>query len=223
MVNKKENGVSLLALVVTIIVLIIIAGAVIANIRGNSGIINQSANADKKKLTSEEKEAVQWAAAQAVADETNKSGVIADKTKIQEKLNTYIGGCGLKKFEYNIYGPGDTYINKILTADIYVVKFQNTGNAYIIDETGNVRLDEDSSGIVDRDGVLINPGSISINREPTGKYYELTITSNTNKNDTTIANKVLPNTGYIPVIIFLIISFAIVGMFVYIRYKNIDK
>ncbi len=41
MVNKKENGVSLLALVVTIIVLIIIAGAVIANIRGNSGIINQ--------------------------------------------------------------------------------------------------------------------------------------------------------------------------------------
>lgn len=100
MVNKKENGVSLLALVVTIIVLIIIAGAVIANIRGNSGIINQSANADKKKLTSEEKEAVQWAAAQAVADETNKSGVIADKTKIQEKLNTYIGDADSKKFEY---------------------------------------------------------------------------------------------------------------------------
>lgn len=50
MVNKKENGVSLLALVVTIIVLIIIAGAVIANIRGNSGIINQSANADKKEI-----------------------------------------------------------------------------------------------------------------------------------------------------------------------------
>ena len=96
MVNKKENGVSLLALVVTIIVLIIIAGAVIANIRGNSGIINQSANADKKKLTSEEKEAVQWAAAQAVADETNKSGVIADKTKIQEKLNTYIGDADQK-------------------------------------------------------------------------------------------------------------------------------
>ena len=103
MVNKKENGVSLLALVVTIIVLIIIAGAVIANIRGNSGIINQSANADKKKLTSEEKEAVQWAAAQAVADETNKSGVIADKTKIQEKLNTYIWVADSKKFEYNIY------------------------------------------------------------------------------------------------------------------------
>lgn len=96
MANKKENGVSLLALVVTIIVLIIIAGAVIANIRGNSGIINQSANADKKKLTSEEKEAVQWAAAQAVADETNKSGVIADKTKIQEKLNTYIGDADSK-------------------------------------------------------------------------------------------------------------------------------
>ena len=50
-----------------------------------------------------------------------------------------------------------------------------------------------------------------------------TITSNKTKNDTTVANKVLPNTGYIPVIIFLIISFAIVGMFVYIRYKNIDK
>lgn len=50
-----------------------------------------------------------------------------------------------------------------------------------------------------------------------------TITSNKTKNDTTVANKVLPNTGYIPVIIFLIISLTIVGIFVYIRYKNIDK
>lgn len=110
MVNKKENGVSLLALVVTIIVLIIIAGAVIANIRGNSGIINQSANADKKKLTSEEKEAVQWAAAQAVADETNKSGVIADKTKIQEKLNTYIGGMRTQKNLNIIYMDQEIHI-----------------------------------------------------------------------------------------------------------------
>ena len=50
-----------------------------------------------------------------------------------------------------------------------------------------------------------------------------TITANKTKNDTTVANKVLPNTGYIPVIIFLIISLTIVGIFVYIRYKNIDK
>ena len=55
----------------------------IANIRGNSGIINQSANADKKKLTSEEKKSVQWAASLAVSYETYKSGVIADNTKIQ--------------------------------------------------------------------------------------------------------------------------------------------
>ena len=56
-----------------------------------------------------------------------------------------------------------------------------------------------------------------------GFFHHKNKTSNKTKNDTTVANKVLPNTGYIPVIIFLIISFAIVGMFVYIRYKNIDK
>lgn len=43
------------------------------------------------------------------------------------------------------------------------------------------------------------------------------------KKDTTIANKILPNTGYIPVIIAGIIMIGIVGILGYIRYRNIDK
>ena len=176
MVNKKENGVSLLALVVTIIVLIIIAGAVIANIRGNSGIINQSANADKKKLTSEEKEAVQWAAAQAVADDSNKTGQIIDKGQIAEKLDKYIGNQN-EDMEYQIFGPEEEYKGTMIISDTYVVEFSKSGNSYIIDGSGNVRRDETGDKVASRDGVLIKPASTSIN---IGSELTLNILANTN-------------------------------------------
>ena len=175
MVNKKENGVSLLALVVTIIVLIIIAGAVIANIRGNSGIINQSANADKKKLTSEEKEAVQWAAAQAVADDSNKTGQIIDKGQIAEKLDKYIGNQN-EDMEYQIFGPEEEYKGTMIISDTYVVEFSKSGNSYIIDGSGNVRRDETGDKVASRDGVLIKPASTSIN---IGSELTLNILANT--------------------------------------------
>lgn len=41
--------------------------------------------------------------------------------------------------------------------------------------------------------------------------------------DTTTANKILPNTGYISVIITVIIIAGMIGIIEYIRYKNIDK
>ena len=78
----KENGMSLIALVVTIIVLILLAGVTISNIRNDSGLFNESLEARDEKIASEENEAIQWAAAQAVADDSNKTGQIIDKGQI---------------------------------------------------------------------------------------------------------------------------------------------
>ena len=83
----KENGMSLIALVVTIIVLILLAGVTISNIRNDSGLFNKSLEARDEKIASEENEAIQWAAAQAVADDSNKTGQIIDKGQIAEKLD----------------------------------------------------------------------------------------------------------------------------------------
>lgn len=45
----KENGMSLIALVVTIIVLILLAGVTISNIRNDSGLFNKSLEARDEK------------------------------------------------------------------------------------------------------------------------------------------------------------------------------
>ena len=172
----KENGMSLIALVVTIIVLILLAGVTISNIRNDSGLFNKSLEARDEKIASEENEAIQWAAAQAVADDSNKTGQIIDKGQIAEKLDKYIGNQN-EDMEYQIFGPEEDYKGTMIISDTYVVEFSKSGNSYIIDGSGNVRRDETGDKVASRDGVLIKPASTSIN---IGSELTLNILANTN-------------------------------------------
>ena len=174
--KAKENGISLIALVVTIIVLILLAGVTISNIRNDSGLFNKSLEARDEKIASEENEAIQWAAAQAVADDSNKTGQIIDKGQIVEKLDKYIGNQN-KDMEYQIFGPEEEYKGTMIISDTYVVEFSKSGNSYIIDGSGNVRRDETGDKVASRDGVLIKPASTSIN---IGSELTLNILANTN-------------------------------------------
>ena len=148
---SKNKGISLIALVVTIIVLMILAGISIQMLRGDTGIINQTHNANKTKNASEEKEAVEWAAAQATGDEENKTGILISgegKTLIDKYLKQYIGNetNSSDQFEYTIYEPGENVEgeNVNLTKDEFVVKFKETENIYVIDQNGVVHKDETS-------------------------------------------------------------------------------
>ncbi len=172
----KENGMSLIALVVTIIVLILLAGVTISNIRNDSGLFNKSLEARDEKIASEENEAIQWAAAQAVADDSNKTGQIINKGQIAEKLDKYIGNQN-EDMEYQIFGPEEEYKGTMIISDTYVVEFSKSGNSYIIDGSGNVRRDETGDKVASRDGVLIKPASTSIN---IGSELTLNILANTN-------------------------------------------
>ena len=53
---KKQNGVTLIALVITIIVLLILAGVSIAMLTGENGILNQATRSVDQTLVSEAKE-----------------------------------------------------------------------------------------------------------------------------------------------------------------------
>ena len=60
--RRKENkGVTLIALAVTIIVMLILAGVTISTLTGNSGITTKAQNAKKMSKVSSEKEAIQLA------------------------------------------------------------------------------------------------------------------------------------------------------------------
>ena len=75
---KKENGITLIALVITIIVLLILAGVSIAMLTGDNGILTKSNEAKTASTEGEKLEAVKLAIAEIVAnklsDTTSKAG-----------------------------------------------------------------------------------------------------------------------------------------------------
>lgn len=55
-IRRKNNGITLIALVITIIILLILAGVSIAMLTGNNGILTQAKNAKENTAAAEEKE-----------------------------------------------------------------------------------------------------------------------------------------------------------------------
>ena len=68
MKRSKQKGITLIALVITIIVLLILAGVSIATLTGQNGILTQSNNAKENSEISEEKEAVSLAYTVVIAE-----------------------------------------------------------------------------------------------------------------------------------------------------------
>ena len=64
---KNKNGITLIALVVTIVVLLILAGVSISMLTGENGIIKQAQEAKEKSEIAEEKELVELSAVGAMA------------------------------------------------------------------------------------------------------------------------------------------------------------
>ena len=82
---KSTKGITLIALVVTIIVLLILAGVSIAMLTGNNGILTQGKKAKEETTVGHEKEAVQMAYAGAVAKKLGEEVTAED---VNEQLTT---------------------------------------------------------------------------------------------------------------------------------------
>ena len=115
--KQKERGITLIALVVTIVVLLILAGTSIAMLTGETGIINQAQNAKENTDIAEEKEIVDLALSGAIA--RNSLGRLT-KENLEEELDDLAG-----KGNYTIEGA-------------YIVTFKKSGRSYTINpEAGN--------------------------------------------------------------------------------------
>ena len=66
-INIKEKGITLIALVITIIVLLILAGVTIATLTGDNGILTKATEAKDKTEEGEEEEKVKLSVAGALA------------------------------------------------------------------------------------------------------------------------------------------------------------
>lgn len=79
---KKQNGITLIALVITIIVLLILAGVSIAMLTGENGILSKATTATEKTQEAEAEEAIKLAVNVVLADKLDPSVTDTDKTTI---------------------------------------------------------------------------------------------------------------------------------------------
>ena len=143
--NKKDKiqsqrGVTLLVLVVTIIILLILAGITIGAITGENGIIGNAGKAKEEAEIANEKEILEKATVQAMGN--NKYGNI-EEGELQEQLDKETG-------------EGKTEATDI--GNEFEVVFKESNRYYTIDKDGNVGEAQD----VIEDG---NPGDITVGRD----------------------------------------------------------
>ena len=116
---KKQEGITLIALVVTIIVLLILAGISISMLAGDNSIIEQATTA---KTKTEQASEIEQIALAILTEQTNNLGSASTESGLQEALDSN-GTNAIAAVE----GSG------------YRIKFNNTEREYVIDTSGNVK------------------------------------------------------------------------------------
>ena len=139
-ISKQETGITLLALAITIIILLILAGITINAITGDNGIIGNAGQAKEETEIANEKEIVEKATVQAMGN--NKYGNI-EEDELQEQLNKETG-------------EGKTDATEI--GEEFEVVFNESNRYYIVDKDGNIG--EAQKIIKDK-----NPGDITVGKD----------------------------------------------------------
>ncbi len=121
--NKRNKGITLIALVVTIVVLLILAGITIASVTGEKGIIKEARTAKELSEKAALEELVDLAIIKAeqkhrnptidnVIEELKNNKVISDESKVNKETGSIITVLG-----YEITGKLDDYIGKVSVGD----------------------------------------------------------------------------------------------------------
>lgn len=119
---KNKNGITLIALVITIVVLLILAGVSISMLTGNNSIIKQAQNAKKETEESTEKEKIQIAVYE--SELKNNGYQKLTEENLQKEIDEQFGDEEAK-----------VYSNE---KDAFSVIFQNKDSAYRIESNGDV-------------------------------------------------------------------------------------
>ena len=125
---KNKNGITLIALVVTIVVLLILAGVTLKLVLDNNGIIQKSKEARSETIVADEKSKVEMAYLSAAL---KKLGDTVTAEELQEELDSSVG-AGKTVVTTN----GDYTLN---------VLFNATGNNYNVDNGAVEKIEIDNT------------------------------------------------------------------------------
>ena len=128
-IKGKENNsaITLIALIITIIILLVLAGITIAALTGDNGVLRRASEASEKTEIANEQEKVRLSAMGAI---TKNNGEKIIRTNLNEELTNNIGKEGI-----------DYTLSESETAP-FVVTYSNSGRSYLIDENGILRFSD---------------------------------------------------------------------------------
>lgn len=130
---KSNNGVTLIILVITIIIMLILAGVSVFNSVGNNGIIDKAVNAKNEEIITKEKDDLKTAYVMAVLKIGDEEDVTAEE--LQKQLNIVIGKETEEEENKTIV---ETIVND---EDNLKVTFNDTGREYKINKkNGKISL-----------------------------------------------------------------------------------
>ena len=129
--KKQERGITLIALVVTIVVLLILAAVSISMLGGENGIITQAIEAKDKTTIGEEKEAISVSYTACKTKDYSKDVISSEE--MQEEIN---------KIKNNVVVS--------MAGDDLIVYFQDTEHGYIVNQNGQIsETDLNENSIID--------------------------------------------------------------------------
>ena len=119
----RQRGITLIALVITIIVLLILAGVTIAALSGDNGILTRAAESKNKTEEAQEKEGLKLAVTSSQMEDVNTLEI--DKEKLENAIKQQFGNN--KDFSVTDNKDGS-----------FLVNMNDTQGMYYIDETGEI-------------------------------------------------------------------------------------
>ena len=134
---KKQSGITLVALVITIIVLLILAGVSISLVMGNNGVLTQASSAVIENKKADVREAVSMALA---ATETIYYGKWTANTSITRDEVYADTAVGFAAQLNNLGYTTDTLSGVPATGDITVTKGTDTFTVSLFNTNGTVTI-----------------------------------------------------------------------------------
>ncbi len=168
-IKKREKGITLIALVITIIVLLILAGVSISMLTDENGILNRATDASKKTQFASEKEAIEF-----VINDMKIGSYISDESKVtigEKLLDKKIGNSDWKVVLNgdNVYGT-NWYLVKKETEISGFGKLEknwlinyNTGEIIVLDDE-DYSIISATDSIAIKDNIIFNLDSSVIDR-----------------------------------------------------------
>lgn len=169
MILKKTKGITLIALVVTIVILLILASVTMSMIIGQNNIFTRAKTGRTDYEIAEEKEDTSIVASQIKIDKTSNKDVTLDS--FQSMINSTFG---------------DGKATGSIEGNVYLIKVNKTGNTYSISEDGesekvddiaNVKADT-TPGVLTGDGTTTNPYLIESIEDLVALSYNVNTGSN---------------------------------------------